>query len=141
MAAQAVAEFRLAILKQYRGETLDAIGHDVERDAPQRHLLERARQIADELGSQPPERIQAIVTALIRRVEIRPNSLQIDVGRSRFSALLAARSIDLPVRDDKPGGSDDDILTLTSPARLRRVGREMKMLVDGHPGPPPIQAC
>jgi site-specific DNA recombinase len=77
------------------------------------------------------------VTALIRRVEIRPNSLQIDVGRSRFSALLAARSIDLPVRDDKPGSSDDDILTLTSPARLRRVGREMKMLVDGHPGAAP----
>jgi site-specific DNA recombinase len=128
---------RLRSFLSDRGETLDAIGHDVERDAPQRHLFERARQIADALGSQAPERIQAIVTALIRRVEIRPNSLQIDVGRSRYSALLAAQSINLPVRDDKPGSSDDDILTLTSPARLRRVGREMKMLVDGHHGSAP----
>ena len=74
------------------------------------------------------------MTTLVRHVEIRPDSVQIYVSRSLLLALLAAQSIDLPVQDDKPIHSDDDIVTLTAPARLRRVGREMKMLLDGDNG-------
>ena len=117
-----------------QAETLDAIGHDVGRSAPQQHLFERARQIADELGSQAPEKIKLIVTTLVRRIEIRRDCVQIGVSRSRLSTLLAAPSIDLPMRDDEPGGSRDDLQILTAQAKLKRVGGEVKMLVDGDNG-------
>ena len=46
--------------------------------------------------------------------------------------LLAGQSIDLTMQDQmwqrKPDG--DDVVTLTVPARLKRVGREMRMLVE-----------
>lgn len=123
---------RLRTFLANQAETLDAISHDTGRSAPQRYLIERGRQIADELGAEAPEKIKAIVAALVRRVEIRTNCVQIDVSRSRLSALLAAQLIDLPMREDKKSHSRDDIHTLTGHARLTRVGREMKMLVDGH---------
>lgn len=115
-----------------QAETLDAIDSDIRRNAPQQHLLERGRQIADELGTEAPEKIKAIVMTLVRRVEVRCDCIQIDVSRSRLSALLAAQSIDLPTRDAKCSHSRDDSHSLTVNVRLTRVGREMKMLIDGH---------
>jgi site-specific DNA recombinase len=123
---------RLRTFFANQAETLDAIGDDAERGTPQRHLIERGRQIADELSSEAPERFRAIVTAVVRRVEIRYDCVQIDVNRSGLRALLAWESIDLPIRHDKPSESPDDTQTLTAHVRLARVGREMKMLIDGH---------
>jgi site-specific DNA recombinase len=125
---------RLRTFLANQAETLDAIGPDAGRGSPQSHLIERARQIADELGREAPEKIKARVTALVRRVEVRHDCVQIDVNRSTLLALLAAQSFDLLMRDHKPSSSPDDIHTLTADARLARVGREMKILIDGHNG-------
>ena len=64
------------------------------------------------------------MTTLVRRMKSRPDCVQIGV-------LLAAPSIDLPMRDDKPTGLLDELQILTAQAKLKRVGREMKMVVDG----------
>jgi hypothetical protein len=68
--------------------------------------------------------------ALVHRVEVRPDCIKIDVSRSCLAALLAAPSIEPQVQDHKPTNSPDHVLTLTTPVRLKRVGREMKMLVE-----------
>jgi site-specific DNA recombinase len=94
--------------------------------------IERGRQIADELGTEAPGKIKTIMAALVRRVDVRRDCIQIEVSRSRLLALLTGQSIDLPMRTDKPSDPRDDIHTLTAHASLRRVGREMKMLVNGH---------
>jgi DNA invertase Pin-like site-specific DNA recombinase len=122
---------RLRAFLANQAETLDAIGPEAGRGAPKNHLIERARQIADELGREAPEKIKARVTALVCRVEVRQDSVQIDVNRSTLLALLARQSSNLPMRDDTLSSSPDDIHTLTADARLARVGREMKMLVNG----------
>ena len=122
---------RLRAFLADQAETLDVIGPDAGRGAPQSHLIERARQIADELGREAPEKIKARVTALVRRVEVRHDCVQIDVNRSILLALLAGQSFNLPMHGYKPSSSPDDIHTLTADARLTRVGREMKMLVNG----------
>jgi hypothetical protein len=59
-----------------------------------RHLIERARQVADELGAQAPEKIKTILMALVRRVEVRLDSVKIAVSQSSLAALLSASSID-----------------------------------------------
>jgi len=125
---------RLRAFLANRSEILDAISNGLDNAGPKRHLFGRASQIAEELGAQAPEKIKAVVTALVHRVEIKPDCVQINVIRSRLLALLTAQSIDLPIRGDKSKGSTDDVLTLTVAAKMTRIGREMKMVVGGHNG-------
>jgi site-specific DNA recombinase len=121
---------RLRTLLANPAEILDVIGNGADSRVTQQDLFERGRQIADELGARVPEKIKAIVRALVCRVEIRPNCVQVDVAENNLAALLTAQSDDLPTQDDNPRGSHDDILTLTAVAKLTRVGRGMKMVVD-----------
>ncbi|MGB6448532.1 MAG: hypothetical protein WBF47_25895, partial [Xanthobacteraceae bacterium] len=123
---------RLRIFFANRAEIFDGIGHEPTSGMIQRNLSERAREIATELETQVGEKTKAVVTALVHRVEIRPDRVQIDISRSRLIALLNSRSMEMQIRDDSPTSSRGDILTLTAPAKLTRVGREMKMLVEGH---------
>lgn len=127
---ETVAINRLRTFLASRGEILDAIDNEVDDNVGQGHLIERGHQIADELGAQAPEKTKAILMALVRRVEIRPDCVKIDLSRSSLAALLATSSIDLSVKDRKATNSPDHILTLVAPVRLKRVGREMKMLVE-----------
>ena len=121
---------RLRTFLANRAEILDAIDNEADHNVGQGHLIERARQVADELGAQAPEKIKAILMALVRRVEVRLDSVKIAVSQSSLAALLSASSIELQTQDHKPANLPDQILTLAAPVRLKRVGREMKMLVE-----------
>jgi site-specific DNA recombinase len=80
---------RLRRLLSSRGEVLDAIeGASIGRTG-QGQLIQRGRQIAEELD-QTPEKTRTIVTALVRRVEIGPDSVKIDFSRDRLAALLVS---------------------------------------------------
>ena len=121
---------RLRTFLANRAEILDAIDNEADHNVGQGHLIERARQVADELGAQAPEKVKAILMALVRRVEVRLDSVKIAVSQSSLAALFSASSIDLRTQDHKPANLSDQILTLAAPVRLKRVGREMKMLVE-----------
>src|SRR5262249_17515297 len=55
----------------------------------------------------------------------------IGISRDRTGELLASQTIDLTAQGQKSDRNSHDITTLTVPARLKRVGREMRMLVEG----------
>jgi hypothetical protein len=67
---------------------------------------------------------------LLCRVVINPDRIEVNVSRHRLAALLAGQSIDLARQDQSLDRDSDDVVTLTTPARLKRVGREMRMLVE-----------
>ena len=90
----------------------------------------RGRQIAEELGTLAPDQIRAMLMTLLSRVDIRPDRVEINIRRCRLVELLDAQSIDLATQDGTPDNESDDVLTLTVRARLQRVGREMRMLVE-----------
>lgn len=118
---------RLETLFSSQGELLDAIeGTSISRNG-QGHVIQRGCQIATKLG-QTPEQNGSIVTALVRRVEIGADSVKIDVFRDRLAALLG--SVQEKAAHGEPIDPSDNVLTLTAPIRLTRVGREMKLLVD-----------
>ena len=121
---------RLRTFLGNRAEILDTIDNEADHNVGQGHLIERARQVADELGARAPEKVKAILMALVRRVEVRLDSVKIAVSQSSLAALLSTSSIDLRTQDHKPANLPDQILTLAAPVRLKRVGREMKMLVE-----------
>ena len=120
---------RLRTLLASRSELLEAIENEADDGAGRGRLMERGHQIADELG-QTPEKARAILMALVRRVEVRPDCIKIDISQSRLATLLGSMSIDLPIQHQNQTDSSDRILTLTAPVRLKRIGREMKLLVE-----------
>jgi DNA invertase Pin-like site-specific DNA recombinase len=113
-----------------QGATLDALGHERPDGAAQSRRIARGRKIAEGLLSLAPDRMRAMLMALFSRVDIRPDCVEINVRRSRLIELLSTDSIDSIIHGDRHEQDASDILALKVPARLQRVGREMKMLVE-----------
>ncbi len=109
---------------------LDAIEDGSQSDSNQGQLIKRGRQLAQELRAETPDKVKATLMALRCRVAINPDRIEIDISRSRLAELLAGQSIDLTRQDQTLERNSDDVVTLTSPARLKRVGREMRMIID-----------
>jgi len=109
---------------------LDAVDNDPQSGLRRSQLIERGRQIAEELGAGTPDKVKATLMALLCRVAINPDRIEISISRRRLAELLAGQSIDLTRQDQSPDRNSDDVVTLTSSARLKRVGREMRMLVE-----------
>jgi site-specific DNA recombinase len=112
------------------GEILDAIRHEYTEANVQARLIARGLKIAKEIEFLTPDRVRAMLMTLISRVDIRPDGVEISVPRSRLVEMLETDSIDLVTQRGTPDNEVKDVLTLTVWARLQRVGREMKMLVE-----------
>jgi len=121
---------RLRAFLADHGAILDAIDNELHGGVGQDQLIERGRQVAEELGAQAPDKAKATLMILLNRVEIRSDRVEIIVSRGCLTALLARESVDLTMQDQRPPNASDDVLTLTVPVRLKRVGREMRMLVE-----------
>ena len=113
------------------GAILDAIRHEYAEGNAQARLIARGVKIAKEIETLMPDRIRAMLMALLSRVDIRPDRVEITIRRGFLVQLLcAAQSVELGMQGGKPSAASNDILTLTVKARLQRVGREMRMLVE-----------
>jgi site-specific DNA recombinase len=112
------------------GAVLNVIREEHVDGAVQSRLIARGVKIAKEIESLTPDRIRAMLMTLISRVDIRRDCVEISVRRSRLVELLGSGSIDLATLRGAPDNEAKDTMTLTVRARLQRVGREMKMLVE-----------
>jgi site-specific DNA recombinase len=61
---------------------------------------------------------------------MKPDRVEITVRRGRLVELLGAQSFEATTQEGKSDKESEEVLTLTAMARLRRVGREMRMLVE-----------
>jgi len=110
---------------------LDAVHNDPPNGLGQRQLVEHGRQIAEELGTQTPDKAKAMLMALLCRVRVCSDRIEIAFCRRRAAELLAGPWIDLAAQHQRSDPSSHDLMTLRVPALLKRVGREMRMLVEG----------
>ena len=90
----------------------------------QRRLIARAEEIGKRWPELPAVRQRTFLTALIKRVEIGSDRIDIFLRPTRVSALL-------DVATSLPSVADDDTQILSVPVRLRRCGHEIKMLIEG----------
>jgi site-specific DNA recombinase len=95
----------------------------------QRHLIDRAATLAGSWSEVAPARQRAALAALIKRVDIAVDRVDIQLLPTRLVPILGeALGEKLPIYD---GRTDEPALVLSVPARVRRAGRGMKMLVEG----------
>jgi DNA invertase Pin-like site-specific DNA recombinase len=97
----------------------------------QRQLIERGRQVAEELSTETPDKAKATLMALMCRITIHSDRIEIALSRGRIAELLTGGSIELAGYHQSSAPASHDVMTLRVPARLKRVGREIRMLVDG----------
>jgi hypothetical protein len=111
-------------------EILDAVNDESHGGSGPSQLIERGRQIAEELGAQAPNEVKTTLMTLLCRVAVKPDRIEIDFSRRRLAELLAGQAIDLTLQDQRLDRKSDDVVTLVASARLKRVSREMRMLVE-----------
>jgi hypothetical protein len=88
----------------------------------QRRLIARAAEIEKTWPELPEARQRAFLTALIERIDIADNQIDIHIRPTRLAALLNLAA--------EASAVDDDSQILYVPVELRRSGREIKMRID-----------
>jgi hypothetical protein len=111
------------------GAILDAVDSESHSGSGSTQLIERSRQLAEDLGAPAPDKVKAMLMTLLYRIEIKSDRVDITLSRGRLTELLAGSS-DLMMQHQAPANATDDMLMLTVPVGLKRVGREMRMLVE-----------
>src|ERR1700736_2451086 len=91
----------------------------------QQRLVARAADIGRHWPELPVPRKRAVLTALIERIEVKFDQIDIHLHPLRLCALLD------PPATPSQGVNDDEIELLSVPVRLRRAGREIRMVING----------
>jgi site-specific DNA recombinase len=91
----------------------------------QRRLLTRAQEIGKSWPELPATRQRALLTALIKRIDVGGNRIDIRFRPTRLSTLLDIAAT------PSASETDDETRILSVPIELRRSGREIKMLIEG----------
>jgi site-specific DNA recombinase len=94
----------------------------------QKSLITRAAALAGQWPEQTPAQTRQLLSVLVTRIDLRPDQVEIRLLPERLGSVLTGEASALcpasAAPEDAPG------LTLSAPARLRRAGMEMTMLID-----------
>jgi hypothetical protein len=90
----------------------------------QQRLVARTAEIGKHWPELPVARKRVVLTALIERIEVSADQIDIRLHPPRLSALFDTAAT-------SQGVTDDETETLSVPVRLRRDGREIRMMIDG----------
>src|SRR5690348_11237278 len=104
----------------YKSTTRRRVGSSV-----QQRPLSPASDIGKHWPELPVAGKRAVLAALIERIEVRVDQIDIHLRPLRLCTLL-----DLPATPSQ-GVNDDEIELLSVPVRLRHSGREIRMVING----------
>jgi len=90
----------------------------------QRRLVAGAAEVGNSLLELPGARRRAVLAALIERIDVGADQIDIHLRATRLGALL---DIATPLLS----ATDDETQILSVPIQLRRTGREITMRIDG----------
>jgi site-specific DNA recombinase len=106
------------------GSIYTATSKCLPEPSTQQRLVARAAELGRRWSELPPARTRAVLTALIERVEVRIDQVNIHLRPTGLSALFDAA---VP-----PSQSvlEEETVILSVATRLRRAGMEIRMLID-----------
>jgi hypothetical protein len=107
------------------GSVYKAISAWIPDPSAQQRLVARTAEIGKQLSELPPAPRRSVLAALIERVEVCVDQVDIRLRPVRLATIL-----DISVAPSR-SVADEETLILSVPARLRRTGMEISMLIDG----------
>src|SRR5215831_14229687 len=107
-----------------------AIEQSVSEGVEQQRLIIRARELAASWSGLSPTERRAWHRALIVRIDVGSDRIDVNVDPSRLADLLARDQIELSTLIE-PTSQQRRHLTLSIHARLKRAGLGTKMIIDG----------
>ena len=112
-----------------QAEFHDAIQSDVTNAIAQKNLIARAATLSGQLPDRTPTQIRQLLLALVTRIDLRTDQVDIYLLQDRLGTVLTD---DASALSPASAAAEDALtLTLSTPARLRRAGLEMKMQIEG----------
>ena len=109
-----------------RQELLGALGSTWVRPG----LIEKAQKLANELNELGIREQRTMLGTLVQRVELQAQRVELHVPTGQ---LLRRLQTEHPVDPSEP--EQTNVVILTIPAALQRVGMEMKLVIDGVTAP------
>jgi hypothetical protein len=107
------------------GSIYKAISAQALDTSTQQRLVARAMELGKSWPELPVTRRRAVLTALINRIDVRVDQIDIRLWPPRLSALFDVA--DAPLES----ATDDEVQILSIPVRLRRTGRAIRMQIEG----------
>ena len=105
---------------------VDGLGEDAGRAA---EVVARANEMAGRWPSLAAPERRTILNAIVHRVELRTDTVELQLLPSALGALLEEGSV-LPGSGQRAKG-DGPPFTFSIPAQLRRTGRDIRFIVEG----------
>jgi DNA invertase Pin-like site-specific DNA recombinase len=94
-----------------------------------KRLIERAAELSKAWTPLSSAQTRSILRALIARVDLQATTVEIHLVPARLPDLLRDNPLDTPPASEC--AEDADRMTLSVPARFRRVGKETRMIISG----------
>src|SRR5262249_26461774 len=122
--------FRFPLGLRMVEELLAARGTIVSHETVRQWARKFGQQFANQIRRRLPQvgdkwPLGAVLAALIERIEVSVDQIKIRLRPRRLNALLDIAAA--PIQ----GAMDDETEIVSVPIRLRRAGREIRMVIDG----------
>jgi DNA invertase Pin-like site-specific DNA recombinase/AraC-like DNA-binding protein len=110
-------------------EIFEAIQGENREVAELKRLIERAAKLSKTWTTLSPAQTRSILRALIARVDVQATKVDIHLIPARLPDLLEDNPLDPPPASEC--AKDADRMILSIPARFKRVGKEIRMIING----------
>jgi site-specific DNA recombinase len=111
---------------------LDAVGQRVSGAAEQKRLVAEAGRLSAAWPSLAKAELRNFLRSICRRIQVHTDKVDVTLDLTRFICRLHAEFD--RTQSPEETCADHDV-TLTIPARLRRTGMEMKLVIDNGSDP------
>jgi hypothetical protein len=112
-----------------RSAVFDAISPHCSDVVKQSRWTERAGRLGDALSANPASERHVLVRRLVMRIELHAAHLDVHLDVHRLLQVLGPN--DALSEPSKLANDHEPPLVLSAPARLKRVGKEMRLLFEG----------
>lgn len=127
-----IVEDRICALLKDEAAVLNAVGGSTV--ASGKVMIEAAAHLARRWPTLPAATKRALLRALVGRIELRPEAVDIAIIPSALHQILQPH---LDVRRLPTAADGSPLTVLSVPAKLRRIGGQSKLLIQGTQGPQP----
>jgi len=126
---EAIVADRLCRFLANESEVYQAIEPLVPEVGARMAIVARAADLAGRWSHLPPAEKRVVLPALIERIDLLPETVEIHVRPGKIAAIQMASG---DSRERSPSNMDGEThIVLSVPARLKRTGMETRLLIEG----------